>query len=313
MRRETWGRKPASPWARMAGAIGLLAMGVALGHAPADGAETTKTVRLLTVGNSFARNATRYLPEFAKAAGCELVLVGANPGGCSMERHWTNAALHEADPAKGLLYKDRQGRPASLKALLRSEPFDFVTIQQVSTQSFQPDSYRPYARNLYDYIRKHAPQAEILLHQTWAYRVDHKLFGTTSLTQPLMHAGLKGAYDSMAAELGCRIIPVGDAFERARANPRWGRPPARIRGNDAVTTASAPRDWGLNTADARHANAAGCYLGAAVFMEVLFDRDVRDISYAPGELAPEDAAFLREVAHQAAADRRRRSGKEDAP
>jgi hypothetical protein len=40
-----------------------------------------KTVRLLTVGNSFAENALAFLPEIAQSAGQRLVVGKANLGG----------------------------------------------------------------------------------------------------------------------------------------------------------------------------------------------------------------------------------------
>jgi hypothetical protein len=52
----------------------------------------------------------------------------------------------------------------------------FVTIQQRSISSHDVTTYRPYAANLRDYVKKHAPNAELLLHETWAYRVDDPRF-----------------------------------------------------------------------------------------------------------------------------------------
>ena len=57
-----------------------------------------KTVRLLTVGNSFSQNATRYLDSLAKAAGDTLIHRPLAIGGASMQVHWDKAQLHESDP-----------------------------------------------------------------------------------------------------------------------------------------------------------------------------------------------------------------------
>ena len=46
-----------------------------------------KTVRLLTIGNSFAENALTYLPQIVDSAGHNLVVGRANLGGCTLERH----------------------------------------------------------------------------------------------------------------------------------------------------------------------------------------------------------------------------------
>ena len=73
----------------------------------------------------------------------------------------------------------KQGNRKSLRELLQSGTWDFVTIQQYSFISNDVSTYRPYARNLHDYIRKNAPGAEVVMHQTWEYRVDDPRFTCT--------------------------------------------------------------------------------------------------------------------------------------
>src|SRR5438874_16566 len=75
---------------------------VALGAPPAAGqadraAKPARTVRLLTVGNSFSHNATRYLPDLVRAAGNVLVHHEAIIGGGTLAQHWEKAELHEKD------------------------------------------------------------------------------------------------------------------------------------------------------------------------------------------------------------------------
>src|SRR5437016_3283853 len=57
----------------------------------------TKTVRLLTVGNSFSQNATQYLGDLVKAKGHTLIHRPLAIGGASLEVHWEKAQLHEKD------------------------------------------------------------------------------------------------------------------------------------------------------------------------------------------------------------------------
>mgnify|MGYP001607126144 CR=1 FL=1 len=65
-----------------------------------------RTLRLFVVGNSFSNNATRYLPDLAKAGGHELIMARAQTGGCSFERHWNALEADLAHPgdAKGKIY-----------------------------------------------------------------------------------------------------------------------------------------------------------------------------------------------------------------
>ena len=283
-----------------------------LGAAPAG-----KTVRLLTIGNSFSGNATRFLGDLAKAGGHTLVLQPMSVGGASMEVHWTKIEANEKDP------KDPAGLYGT-RALSKTlaEGWDYVTIQQASIKSHDVETYRPFAAKLQAYVKTHAPKAELLLHQTWAYRVDDPRFGAKTAkagepaTREAMHAGLCAAYAAIAKELGVRRIPVGDAFQLADGDPAWGfKPDLAFDRKAAVAPAlpdqthslhvgwkwSAPKD-GKPAAlgmDGHHANAAGEFLGACVWYEVLFQESVLGNPFAPKDLKPEDVDFLRKAAHRA--------------
>lgn len=292
----------------------------------ARGAEPTqkeaKTVHLLTIGNSFSRNATRYLEPLATAGGHKLVHRPIIVGGASMELHATKALKHEADP------DSKEGRYAdgsSLKERLGEQRWDYVTIQQASRLSFDLDTYRPFATQLKDYIKRYAPQAKLMVHETWAYREDDPWFvkpaaGTTNpVTQEEMYSKLRDAYYTIADELGAGLIPVGDAFHLATLDDKWKyRLDKRFNFAEAKfpelpnQTHSLHTGWRWTTAnetrrlaiDGHHANTAGEFLGACVFYETLFGDDVRENPFVPEKLDPEFARFLKETAHRAVADLR---------
>src|SRR5690606_34050692 len=134
---------------------------------PIEKSAAKKTVRLLTIGNSFSRDATTFLAELAAADGNTLILKTASIGGSPLQLHWDKTQLHERDP------KSREGLNANgqgLKEIPLDGPHDFVTIEQRSISSHDGATYRPYAANLQGYVKKYAPHAELLLHETWAYR-----------------------------------------------------------------------------------------------------------------------------------------------
>jgi hypothetical protein len=286
----------------------------------ADEAQAAKTVRLLTVGNSFSHNAVHYLGELAKASGDTLVLHEANIGGATMQQHWEKAQQYERDPS------DKLGRYAtgrSLKEELIGEKWDFVTIQQYSMKSHDVATYRPFAGQLRDYIKQYAPEAEVLIHETWEYRRDDPRFSGQPAapgepaTQQAMYDGLASAYATIARELGVRRIPVGDAFHMADSDPKWGyQPDAKFDLKSAQPPALPDQTHSLHqgrqwtkgkdgketlTMDGHHANTAGEYLGACVFYEVLFGKSVLESSFVPAGLQPDYARFLRETAHRAVA------------
>jgi hypothetical protein len=265
-------------------------------------ASTGKTVRVLTIGNSFSQNATRYLGDLAKASGDTLILHGANVGGASMELHWNKTQAFEKDPGdKAGLYSGGKG----LREMLASEPWDYVTIQQASIRSHNLAEYRPFAQNLRDYVRRYAPRAKLVIHQTWAYRIDDPRFTKPSgkagepKTQDEMYRGLSEAYSTIAGELGIGRLPVGDAFHLADTDPQWGYrisdtpfDPKRAKQGDLpdqrhslhvgwVWRKSSKTGKVMLGMDGHHANQAGEYLGACVWYECVFGESVVENSFVP--------------------------------
>lgn len=287
----------------------------------ATGSGKGRTVRLLTIGNSFSANATRHLAGLAKAGGHTLIHRPLIIGGASMQVHWDKAMLHERNPEdpKGH-YTAKQG----LREALAADKWDYVTIQQASIKSHDLATYQPYATQLRDYVKKHAPQATLLVHETWAYRKDDPRFSVQEpkagepRTQQEMYEMLRHAYRTIAKELGVAVIPSGDALYLADTDPKWG-----FAGVDAKfnpKTAKHPElpdqahslhvGWiwrkgkdGKTTLvmDGHHANLAGEYLGACVFYEVLFGESAVGNTHVPKGLDAEYAKFLRETAHRAVA------------
>ena len=283
-----------------------------------DAPKSAKTVRLLTVGNSFSQNATRHLGALATNAGHVLIHQPIVVGGASLELHWGKTAAFEQDPqSTNALYSNKQ----SLKQMLGAQPWDFVTIQQASIKSHDVETYRPFAKQLHDYIKQHAPKSEVLMHQTWAYRVDDPRFSPTTpkagepATQAQMYEQLTRAYVTIAAELGIRRIPVGDAFYLADTDPKWGyRPDAKYDFKDKSQTALPDQTHSLHVGwrkskgkdgkealgmDGHHANAAGEYLGGCVWFEILFGESVVGNAFVTPGLDKAHARFLQETAHKA--------------
>lgn len=281
----------------------------------------TQTVRLLTIGNSFSRNATHFLPDLAKAGGQKLIHRPIVVGGASMQLHAEKFQKFELDATdKAGCYTN--GR--SLKQELMADRWDFVTIQQASIKSHDIETYRPFAGQLRDYVKKHAPQAKLLVHQTWAYRCDDPRFTKPSgkpgepPTREAMYRMLTSAYRTIAAELGARIIPVGDAFDLADRDAKWGyRPDSKFDFKGVRPPALPNQAHSLHVGwqwkkgkddkqtlgmDGHHANTAGEYLGACVWYEVLFGDTVVSNAFVPKGIDPAYARFLRETAHKAVAN-----------
>jgi hypothetical protein len=265
-----------------------------------NAAPPPKHVRLLAIGNSFSGNATHYLPSIVTAAGDRLTLRTISIGGCPLSKHWANAEAFQ----QGSTNKD-----ARAWSVLTAEDWDFITIQQASMYSFKPETYHPFANKLHAYIRQQRPRAEILVHETWAYRADDPLF-KDGFTQQDMHAKLRAAYQAIARELGCRLLPVGDAFENARRDSSWGGifPDPRFDPKNAKPPALPDQTRSLNVGyfwsgdtlqyDGHHASTAGEYLAGAVWYEFMFGRSVVGNPFVPPGMTATNIATLQRIAHE---------------
>ena len=254
-------------------------------------------MKIFSIGNSFSRNAHTFLPEIATDVGCDLTLLNAYIGGCTLERHMRHADAYDkkhADP-EGSPYVIAKTCAISLRQCLQLKKWDVVTIQQASRLSFIPASYHPHGERLVATIRKYAPKAEIFVHETWAYRDDHDFWGRKDFSANKMYRQVRAAYCDFCVENGFRMIPTGDAFQKARLSKKWGKPvPPGPRKRKSASRS-------LHMEDKFHANDHGCYLAGCVWLETLLGKDIRALTYKPETISENDAILLRAFAHQAAA------------
>ena len=303
---------------RLATWMTFVAVGLVCGFVRAE----EKTVKVLAVGNSFSANALHYFGDIVRASGNSVVAKNAMIGGCDFERHMRHADAFEANPG------DPAGHPypggQSLKELLVEQRWDFVTIQQASPKSFKPETFHPHVDRLIAYIKKYAPQAEIVIHETWAYRDDHSFWGQTNLNTDVMYKGVRAAYYGLAKDTGFRLIPCGDAMEAARRDPQWGRfvPDASFDPKTAVYPALPQHEkrslhngygWSKDAKtgayvlgkDAFHANDCGEYLLGCVWFEFFFGQNAVGNAFVPKGVPKEDAAILQRIAHRVVTEKQR--------
>ncbi len=288
------------------GSAALVLLSVSSAHAD--------TVRLFLIGNSFSGNATRFLPQLAKEGKHTLVIGRAEVGGCSLERHWNAYAAAEKNPdsTEGKFYNGK-----TLRERLGTGKWDVITLQQYSLLSPDVQTYKPFALQLRDAVKAMQPDAEIVLHQTWAYRTDAKNFGYVdqkgnqrAKNQRQMWGSARNAYRQTASELGVRVIPSGDAFWRVDSDPLWGyKPDTNFIGRaptfpalpDQTLSLHVGYNWNKEKAfgaDYNHASAAGCYLAGLVWYGFLFKESPEKLTFAPKEIPADFAAHLRRVAWQ---------------
>ena len=156
-------------------------------------------LKVLMIGNSFTESVMRETPNLAKSEGLPLDIVQCGIGGCPLEKHWANvekagdkefkpygiSARFSSDPDR------RFPKKSNVTDMLVAEKWHIVTIQQASGKSAFYDTYQPYADNLIAKIRELAPQAEIVIQETWSYSPYAKRLADWKMTPKEMYESLE--------------------------------------------------------------------------------------------------------------------------
>ena len=240
-------------------------------------------LKVLMIGNSFSICNLREMPQIAKSMGKRLDLASLYIGGCSLERHWRNVAAAETNATIRPYRFDRtaDGRKvvengaANIPDALIMDKWDVVTIQQCSHFSWRPETYHPFGDSLVAKIRALAPQAKIVVQETWSYPPWDRRLKDFGFDQKEMYSRLHASYAAFAKQYGLEVIPVGTAAEIV---------PERNR---------------LFTAPDFHFNGEGEYLQGLVFAAHLFCVDVAKCPYKPANMDAARAGELKSAAMSA--------------
>ena len=249
--------------------------------------------KILAIGNSFSRNACRHVHQIAASGGVELTVVNLYIGGCSLARHWENVEQDAVAYEKQVNGQDGCGQ-VSIRQMLEAEEWDVITLQQVSQDSGKPETYYPYIEQLARYVRERQPNAAFMIHQTWAYEVGYERLSIYHDSQQEMFDSLRAAYREASVRVGklvnadgvpLRIIPCGEAFQKARQNPLF------------QSRFGVEQEVRLNVDGFHATDDYGCYLLGAVWYETLSGRKAADTTYCPEGMAHRE--LLQKYAHEA--------------
>ena len=255
--------------------------------------------KVLMIGNSFSQSVLSRLPALAAANGEDLDISNLMIGGCVLSRHASNIVAYAKDPT----FKPygwpryRNGKyvgqtKTNIPEALAADKWDIVTIQQGSSQSYVADSFHPWGDELVKTIRQYAPQAKILVQQTWSYneynRCIHDPYtggpGWFNLDRDTMYRNLTSNYFAFAKGYGFEVIPMGNAVELFRHRLKSSNP-----AEDVVGRFPQPK---VGWFDLIHLNDRGCDLQAYVWFKALFGRDPRTLP----NVKDDRDRLLREVA-----------------
>jgi len=178
-------------------------------------------IKILCIGNSFSQDATRYLESIANSAGESLYVRNLYIGGCPLSVHAENIinnVNYYGFEKEGEIISD-----IFLLDALKSDKWNYVTLQQVSHYSGMIETYEPYFKILVEKIKRYCPQSEILIHRTWAYDVDsdHGGFKNYHNNQKEMFEKIVETTQKISEIYNLRIIKTGDAIQRLRSVPEF--------------------------------------------------------------------------------------------
>ena len=238
-----------------------------------------KSIRTLTIGNSFSQDALAYVHQIARADGIDWEANNLYIGGCPIEAH------HRHYTAKDQAYSLEQngrttGRMVSINEMLADGTYDVVTTQQASHYSGKPETYA-LLPELVAWIRAAQPNAKLYLQETWAYEVDsqHGAFPNYHSDQRYMYECLRDAYYTYAEKVGAEIIPTGDVVQYFRENlPRYDY---------------AHGGTSLNRDGFHLSIPYGRYLNSAVWYETVLGGDIRGNAFVPDGV--DDVSILQEI------------------
>jgi hypothetical protein len=183
-----------------------------------------KTLKVLSIGNSFSVDSQQWLAQIAKSMGVKRVVLGnLYIGGCTLATHLSN---FENDASSYTYYTTATGtwteqENYQIDTAALSENWDYITFQQASGYSGLPATYDDLTK-LIDYIEPLCPKAKLVWNMTWAYQQ-----GSTHVDFPNYDNDQMTMYEAIVASVKekiepnesiDRIIPVGTAIQNARTS-----------------------------------------------------------------------------------------------
>ena len=170
-------------------------------------------MKALVIGNSFARDALRYLHSLAKKNNEDIKCVNLYFGGCCLKTHYLNC-LDDRRAYEFDFNGEATGIFVTAREALESDDWDVVVMHQACRFSHDFDTFIPYIEKLKEYIGIYSPKSKIYINQTWCYESGNEQLAAQGYQSPReMLKDVKAAYSRAAELIGAdKIIPSGEAM-----------------------------------------------------------------------------------------------------
>ena len=183
------------------------------------------SIRILAIGNSFSDDALEYLYQILEQAGYTSIKLGnLYIGGCTLATHASNFTSE----AKAYDYRvNTDGTWVTTPSYssvdaIKSDNWDYISLQQASGSSGMPDTYEPSLTTLIDGVKALKPKAKLMWHMTWAYQQTstHSEFPNYNSDQMTMYNAIVSTVQSkvlMKDDIKV-LIPSGTAIQNLRTS-----------------------------------------------------------------------------------------------
>lgn len=241
------------------------------------------TLKILSIGNSFAVDTTEYATEIALDLGFQSVYIGTlYIGGCSINRHYENAQNNSATYTYYVNNGEgwRETPNVSIEDAIKSEEWDFISIQHGTGDGSRYTLDKSYEKlpALIEYVRgKVSPKTEIAFNMAWVMDSNstHPEIRSYEGNQSLMYEKLVHVTKHVVKPTkGLDVIsPVGTAVQNARISEKLG---------------NLCRD-GFHLSYTK-----GRYIAAMTFICALTKKNPKDVYFIPEGVDNEDKAIIKE-------------------
>ena len=189
------------------------------------GWEEDGVLKILMIGNSFSVDTMEYVYQIATSAGIEkLHLATLWRGGCTLEYHTIHAKndMYVYDYQINKSNKWYAVQDYLMSDAIRSQNWDYISIQQASGDSGIESTYSEDLEYLIGYIKQLCPNAKLIWNMTWAYQQDctYDPFLKYDRDQMKMYNSIVTTVEKMIKPRDdiYTIIPIGTTIQNARTS-----------------------------------------------------------------------------------------------
>ncbi len=185
------------------------------------------SLKILMIGNSFSQDTVMWMPAIAKSLGFTDIEVGTLvKGGCTLEMH--HDYMVNNTPAYEFLYGDGEGWTTTYNCTmaqgLKITDWDFVCLQQQSSNSGNVASYNSDLDELVDYVQKTTlkkDRVKLVWNMTWSYPAGSDWFGGLydNDTMKMYNSIMSAVQEKIVTNKNfCLISPAGTAIQNGRTS-----------------------------------------------------------------------------------------------